>query len=393
MKETVETGREKSALISGGIIPAAGSIPVLRPRLPSGEQILPYLRRIDEARLYSNWGPLERELEGRIAEHFGLAPGAVRCASSGTQALAGSILGLAGRAGSDRPLAIVPAYTFVATALAAEECGYEPFIADIDAETLLLDPSRLLDLPELSQVGLVVPVGPYGRPVPQQPWIEFSSKTGIPVVIDDAASFDMLNKDPDRYLGELPVALSFHATKAFGCGEGGGVICKDERLASRIGRALNFGFRNSRNCAASSMNGKMSEYHAAVGLAEMDGWNNKLASFQKVGKAYRRRLREVGLEERFLVTPEISAAYAVFKCRDAAESLHIQQELTRNAIEFRLWYGGGLTDHTHLANCGRSLLPITEELAPRYLGLPWAIDLDEEAMDRIVSVLHNAILG
>src|SRR5579859_6230368 len=95
------------------------SVPVMRPLLPSADRLLPYLRRIDETRLYSNHGPLVLELERRLARHLQLDAG-VASANSGTSALIGAILAQVGFATKTRPLALMPAFTFVATALAAE---------------------------------------------------------------------------------------------------------------------------------------------------------------------------------------------------------------------------------------------------------------------------------
>jgi len=198
-------------------------VPVLRPLLPLADRILPYLRRIDETRIYSNHGPLSSELERRLAEHLRLPQGALACASSGTAALIGAILAATGRATSERPLAIIPAFTFAATAAAVEQCGYQPYLADVAADSWMLDAERLLSHPERERVGIVVPVAPFGRPVPQEPWRRFRAMTGIPVVIDGAASFAGLADRPDRFLGEIPVAISFHATKVFATGEGGAV--------------------------------------------------------------------------------------------------------------------------------------------------------------------------
>ena len=142
-------------------------IPVLRPQLPSAEQLLPYLRRIDRARFYSNWGQLVRELEGRLSAAWGLAPDTVAAAGSGTAALVGAILASAGRATPRAPYALVPSYTFSATAVAVELCGYEPRLADVDPETWMLDPEALAAHPAVDQLGVVVPVAPFGRPVKQ----------------------------------------------------------------------------------------------------------------------------------------------------------------------------------------------------------------------------------
>ena len=97
-------------------------IPVLRPRLPDAEALLPYLRRIDASRQYTNWGPLALEFEGRIAALLGCSADGVVSSSSGTAALVGAILAATGRPPAGTA-ALVPAFTFVATALAAEQAG------------------------------------------------------------------------------------------------------------------------------------------------------------------------------------------------------------------------------------------------------------------------------
>ena len=220
------------------------TIPVLRPRLPSAEQLLPYLRHIDETRVYTSWGPLALELEERLCRRFSLPIGGVVSASSGTSALTAAILTAAGRAAGRPRVAIVPALTFVATASAAESCGYTPRIADVDPETWQLDPELLAARADLDDVAIVIPVAPFGRPVPQTAWLEFRERTGIPVVIDGAATFETA-AGQDRILGELPVAMSFHATKAFATGEGGCVASTDTGVVEQIGQALNFGFSGS----------------------------------------------------------------------------------------------------------------------------------------------------
>ena len=179
-------------------------IPVLRPRLPSAEQLLPYLRRIDATRIYTSWGPLALELEERLCRRFSLPVGGVVSASSGTSALTAAILTAAGRAAGQRGLAIVPALTFVATAAAAEACGYTVRIVDVDPETWQLDPERMAARTDLDEVGIVIPVAPFGRPVPQTAWLEFRERTGIPVVIDGAATFETAADRPTGSSGSFP---------------------------------------------------------------------------------------------------------------------------------------------------------------------------------------------
>src|SRR5207248_4906126 len=157
------------------------------------------------------WGPLGLELEERLCRCFSLPLGGVVSAGSGTSALTAAILNAAGQAASRRRFAIVPALTYVATAAAAESCGYTPRIADVDPGTWQLDPERVAGRSDLDEVAVVIPVAPFGRHVPQTAWLEFRKRTGIPVVIDGAATFEAA-AGRERILGELPVAMSFHAT-------------------------------------------------------------------------------------------------------------------------------------------------------------------------------------
>ena len=374
--------------------PARGEAPgaekVLRPQLPPAERLLPYLRRIDASRVYSNWGPLASEFEDRLSEHLGLPAGGTVSASSGTAALVGAILASADRAIEERPLALLPAFTFVATAAAVEQCGYRPYLLDVDAGTWMLDPERLLSHPALDQVGLAVAVAPFGRPVPQADWQAFRDETGIPVVIDGAASFDRLAVAPDTFLGDIPVAISFHATKCFATGEGGCVASTDTDLVLRIGQALNFGFQGTRESRSAGINGKMSEYHAAVGLAELDGWPEKRLALEAVADEYRRRLEDAGLSG-LVATPDIGASYIIFRCDDAAEADRVHESLRQAGVDHRLWYGRGLHHHASFAGLRREELAVTEELAPCLVGVPLAPDLTEATIGQVVDALRLGV--
>lgn len=362
-------------------------LPVLRPLLPDADRLLPYLRRIDSTRWYSNHGPLVRELERRLADHMRLPPGCVISAASGTAALIAAVLAAAGRAARQRPLALLPAFTFVGTAAAVEQCGYRPYLADIDAESWLLDPRRLAGHRERDRIGVVVPVAALGRPVAQEPWRAFRRTTGIPVVIDGAASFGAVGDAPERCLGDIPVTLSFHATKSFATGEGGGIVTTDHGLAERATQALNFGFSGDRDSRAPSLNGKMSEYHAAVGLAELDGWRAKRAALRRVADRYRRQLRQIGLGDRVFAAPDVSGCYVLFRCDGMGESDRVQASLRRRAVDFRLWYGEGLHRQGYFAKLPRDVLDVTDGLAPCLLGLPVAPNLTEAVIARVVSGL------
>lgn len=362
-------------------------VPVLRPQLPDAERLLPYLRRIDGNRIYANFGPLALELEQRLVGHFGLPGNSLVSASSGTVALVAAILAAAGPATRARPYALMPAFTFVATAVAAERSGYQPVLVDIDARDWSLDAERLRHHPLLDQAGVVIAVAPFGRVLDQKPWEAFRRDTGIPVIIDAAAGFEAACDHPARCLGPVPVMLSFHATKSFATGEGGCIACTDVDLVQNVGQALNYGFCDSRLSRAASTNGKMSEFHAAVGLAELDGWPGKRAAMQQVAAEYQRQLAGTGLAERLLAAPDISSSYVLYQAIDTVEAENQRRALTQAGIGHRLWYGDGLRGQPYFSTAPGESLPNTEAIAPRMIGIPTAPDLTPAQVALVVQAL------
>src|SRR5205085_2136128 len=103
-------------------------------------------------------------------------------------------------------------------------------------------PERLSQNSILERTGAVIVVAPYGRPICQDPWIEFSKTFDVPVVIDAAAGFDALLSNSSETIGDLPVVVSLHATKVFAVGEGGLILCRDTELNQKCASSLNFGF-------------------------------------------------------------------------------------------------------------------------------------------------------
>jgi dTDP-4-amino-4,6-dideoxygalactose transaminase len=258
---------------------------------------------------------------------------------------------------------------------------------DVDAKSWLVQADTLFDHPLLAQVGLVIPVAPFGRAVPQAPWLDFQMKTGMPVVIDGGASFEAISADPPTFVGQIPVALSFHATKSFSTGEGGCVLTTNQAASVHMSQALNFGFFATRECLSASTNGKMSEYHAAIGLAELDDWPATLAALQTVASSYRQQFAVAGLGHRIVVSPDVAGCYALFRCTDDAEATRLVRSLTASHIESRLWYGQGLHRQPYYANASRDDVAVTERLAARLIGLPIAPDLTSTDIDRIVGAV------
>lgn len=367
------------------------AIPILRPLLPAADEILPFLRRIDARRIYSNWGPLVAEFEQTIGGFLGVQGADVAVGCSGTAVLTGAILASAGRATPARPLALLPAFTFVGTVAAVEACGFTPYLIDVDPETWLLDAESLASHKRLGEAGVVIPVAAFGKVIPQQAWQDFSDRTGIPVIIDAAASLDLAMDQREKAVGPIPQVFSFHATKAFGVGEGGAVVSTNPSLLARTRQALNFGFSGSRDSKMPSLNGKMSEYHAAVGLAEAAHWEAKAAAIRAVLAVYRSKLAGSEIERMFLGYPEIGLSYALFVAKTRVQSERALSALERAAIGCRSWYSAGLHHHTYYRDVARDPLPVTDTLAPLVIGIPLMPDMPSSQIGLVVNILSSAV--
>lgn len=364
-------------------------IQVARPLLPKADTVVPYLRQIDETRIYTNHGPLVKTFEKRLADRLGLEKNKVLSCSSGSMALIGAILALKNRFQRPGHLCLLPAYTFVATAASAQACGYQCHLVDVDHESWALDPQALLQHDRLADTALVIAVSPYGRPVDFDAWQVFTNKTGIPVLIDAAACLDWMLTSQVTLPASIPVSVSLHTTKSFGCGEGGLLLIQDPDLAMDAFRACNFGFLGSREALLAGLNGKMSEYHAAVGLAELDGFNGKLGKWRSVAAKYHAAIahRVDALPGQLWTCPDVSGCYVIYEAACAEDALRAQRRLMECGIDTRFWYGAGIQTHTTYSHFSTDILTNTHNLAGRILGLPCYTDLSATEIGRVVNAL------
>ncbi len=359
--------------------------------MPRAARLLPYLETIDANRWYTNRGELVNLLEARLGGVLGGGTAKVISAASGTAAIEAAILATAGRATPQRPLALLPAYTFVATASAVEHCGYLPYLLDVEPDTWALAAGRLEGHPMLERAGVVVPVAPYGRAIAQAGWVEFAARTNVPVVIDAAAGFEALAADPTRCTGTIPVALSFQATKAFSCGEGGAVVWSDADGLLQVVRSLNFGILWKRESTSTGTNGKMSEYHAAVGLASLDEWDQTCRANRAVVEAYGCAAQAFGVRERLVLAPDIASNYALLDAGSQPAANDVVTALRTQKIESRRWYGVGLHHEPYWRNTHRDPLPQTDRIAPAVVGLPMYCDISPADIERTIETASGML--
>ena len=357
-------------------------VPIARPRMPTADALLPYLRRIDGHRSYTNFGPLISELEARLAGRLGVDPA---CIATVANATVGLTLALQTVAADRTGYCLIPSWTFVATAHAVVAAGFTPYLVDVDPASWALTPAIALDAIARidGPVAAIMPVAPFGAPIDIAAWDRFAALTGIPVVIDAAAGHDAL------VAGDSLAVVSLHATKILGAGEGGYVVSRRPEMLAAIKQRSNFGFYGSRNAEIGAVNAKMSEYHAAVGLASMDDYAADTSGFRSVVQSYRDRL--AGRDD-LSFQPGFGSSWIASTCVvhfAGDDCRRIGAHLFEAGIDSRAWWGMGVHSHTAFAGLPRLPLPVTERLAVETLGLPCFVDMAAGDVARVCDVLDN----
>lgn len=358
------------------------AIPIARPRLPTVTHIAPYLREIDANGWYSNFGPLSSRLQARLADHWGIAKPELCLFASGTAALTLTLLASGAPAGSS---CLMPSWTFAASAGAVRAAGLVPHFVDVDPETWALAPATIRSLATRPEVGAILVVAPFGAPLDLLAWDEVRRTTGVPVIVDGAAAFDSLRDGGPMITGDCPVIVSLHATKVFGVGEGGAVLCRDLAWLERIRRLSNFGCMGTREALLPGVNGKMSEYAAAVGLAALDTWRATRARWASVTAHYGQSLQRLELA----TVPGfgrgwVSSTLSVLWPSEASSAL---ADLSNHGIGTLRWWGPGCHAQPAYRDCPREPLPVTEALARRCVGLPFWQDLTPTQINLVCRVL------
>ncbi|MDB5499951.1 MAG: DegT/DnrJ/EryC1/StrS aminotransferase [Phenylobacterium sp.] len=363
--------------------PPSDGLVVARPRLPDLEALTPYLRKIDELAWYSNFGPLVRDFEARLAQRF-LPSAATLTVANATLGLA---IGLKALSAPEGALCAIPSWTFVATAHAVLQAGLIPWFVDVDPVSWMLDPGYVRDRLSAApgRVAAVIPVCAFGQQIDMAAWSAFRRETGLSVLVDAAAAFDTATE------ASLPTVVSLHATKALGVGEGGFVACEDADFIERMQERTSFGFRGSRNAWVPATNAKMSEYTAAVGLAGLDLWPATRLRYAKVAQRLRIALMgtpEVGFQPGWGLN-WVSSTCVVGLPANSAD--RIEARLEAQGIQTRRWWGAGCHRSTAFAGLPTDLLPVTEQAADSTLGVPYFADMTGDEVDWLAEALVAAV--
>jgi dTDP-4-amino-4,6-dideoxygalactose transaminase len=247
--------------VLGGTSVFTNALGIVRPLLPPLAAIHNRLERAMLSGQLTNNGQYVRELEGELANFFG-----VKHAISVSNATLGLMI-LAKALGGDGEI-IMPSFTFSATPHAIVWAGLQPVFADVLPDTYTLDPASVAPLINPRTVA-IMGVHIYGHPCEINELQALADERQLPLVFDSAHAFG------SRYRGQRvgsfgrAEVFSFHATKIFPVGEGGVITTNDDELAQRLKLLRTFGDPGTENTQLPGLNAKMQEFNALIALENL----------------------------------------------------------------------------------------------------------------------------
>jgi dTDP-4-amino-4,6-dideoxygalactose transaminase len=361
---------------------------VTQPFLPPLEEFVPYLQAIWESKILTNGGPYHQQLEAALSEYLGVSH--ISLFTNGTVALITALQAL--RISGE---VITTPYSFVATAHSLLWNGIKPVFVDIEADTLTLDPEKI-EAAITPQTTAILPVHCYGNPCNVEAIQRIADIYNLKVIYDAAHAFGVRHAGSSVLAyGDLSV-LSFHATKVFNTFEGGAIISPNAKAKQRIDHLKNFGFVDDVTVVAPGINGKMSEFNAALGLLQLKHLGPAIARRREIDAAYRELLQDV---EGIRCLPDLGESvsnYAYFPILVEAgypmtrEALF--KKLREKNIVARRYFFPLISDfpmYRGLPSASPSNLPIASQTARNVLCLPIYPRLSDSEVRYVASCVRH----
>jgi perosamine synthetase len=319
-------------------------------------------------------GPKVAEFEAEIAricevEH-------AIAVTSGTAALHLAVLAFELEPGDE---VVVPAYTFPATANVVALAGLKPVLADVDPETMNIDPAKIEIGPRTKAI---LGVHLFGRPLPLHELPE-----DVPLLEDAAGALGARYRG--RACGSLGVAgcLSFHPRKIVTTGEGGAVTTSDDRFADAVRQMRNHGWRSLAppDMPVPGLNYRLSDILCAVGIPQARRIDELLAERTRVAAGYSERLRDLPMLLPRADDGDVHGWQAyVVQVDDRDRMLG---ELRAQGIEAQI---GTYSLPLLGAYRDQGEFPGARRVFERALALPFHTRLTESDLDRVAGALRSA---
>lgn len=352
---------------------------VTQPSLAPLDEFCNLLKGVWERGILTHNGPLVQQLEKELEQKLQVPHFTV--VSNGTIAIQMAIkaLELQGEI-------ITTPFTWIATVSAIKWENCTPVFCDIDPETLNIDPAKI-EACITPRTVAIMPVHVFGNPCDVEAIEAIAQKHNLKVIYDAAHAVGSLYKGKSVLQWGDISATSLHATKLLNTAEGGGCITTSEELDRKLKRIRFFGHSDDKtDIVEDGFNGKLTEVHAALGLANLKYYDAVLADRKAKYFAYKERLAACEALT-FQTIREGEPNYSYFPVIFPSEAvlLEVEQALKAHNIIPRRYFYPSVNTYTKVVE--PQSCPISEDIALRILCLPLYFNLSMSDVDRVADIV------
>ncbi len=354
------------------------TIYVTMPSLAPLNEYEELLKGVWERGILTHNGPLVQKLENDLCEKLSIDH--FVAVSNGTIAIQMAIKAL-----ELKGEIITTPFTWVATISAIKWEGCTPVFCDINAETLNIDTAKIEALITEKTVA-IMPVHVFGNPCDLESIDAIAKKHNLKVIYDAAhAVGSTYNGRSVLEYGDIS-ATSLHATKLLNTGEGGGCVTKNNELHEKLKRIRFFGHNDAKDIIEDGFNGKLTEVHSALGLANMKYYDEVLADRKRKYEMYKNALsadKSLSFQKNEIGETNYSYFPVIFETEE--KLLKTERKLNEQNIFPRRYFYPSVNTYTNVVEY--QSMPLSEDISKRILCLPLYWNLADEDVERIIDII------
>lgn len=370
-------------------MPSVEQIFVTKPSMPTKEEYFEEVSGLWETGILTHSGVKHQELEHKLCELLGVEY--MTLFTNGHLGLEACFSTLP-RGGE----VITTPFTFVSTTLAIARAGLTPVFCDIEPETYTIDPAKI-EAAITSNTVAIAPVHVYGNVCDCAAIDEIAQRYNLTVIYDAAHAFgEQVDGRGIASFGDMSM-FSFHATKVFNTGEGGGVACHNPEIKRALDAWKYYGFETSGgDVEVVGANAKMTEFAAAMGLCNLRHFEEEQKKRQQAYDRYKHNLANVEGIHFCPEQPQVKSNHAYLPLTIEA------QYYDRDAVVSRMDEAGVhprkyFYPLTSEYSCFDYLqvdphdTPIAFKASREVITLPLYAGLTDQQVDRVCEVLVEAL--
>ena len=356
-------------------------IPVTKPFLPPKEIYDKLLTQVWQRNWLTNNGPLVNKLELKLKKHLNVEH--LLFTGNGTIALQIAIkaLNLNGEI-------ITTPFSYVATtsSIMWERC--KPIFADIEPLRLTINPNNIEEL-ITEKTSAILATHVFGIPCHIEEIEEIAKKHGLRVIYDAAHVFGTKYKGSSLLnYGDIST-LSTHATKLYHTVEGGAIVTQNPELLKKMTYLRNFGHSGLEEFSGIGINGKNSEFHAAMGLSNLPYIDKIILKRKSDCNYYDKWLSNCNIvRPKIPANTEYNYAYYPVLFENDTITKKIVEELAKREIFARRYFYPSLSSLDYVENQNT---PVCDNVASRILCLPLYYSLTNEEIDLIARIIIRTL--